>query len=121
LKAFMLSEGPRYENLLLASDQILPRKALGSPDDGLDGWSYMMRTAEKDLALLYFENKSALPTLNGFVAGKTYALTWFDPLDGDWHKAIPVTADAHGTLRLASFPNGEQIASRDWAAKIRLQ
>jgi hypothetical protein len=121
LKAFMLSEGSRYENLLLASDQILPRKAPGSPDDGLDGWSYMMRTAERDLALLYFENKSALPTLNGFVAGKTYALTWFNPLNGDWHTAMPVRADAQGTLRLASFPNGEQIASRDWAAKIRLQ
>jgi hypothetical protein len=120
LKAFVQSEGSRYTNLLLASDQISPRKAPGSPEDGLDGWSYMMRTAEKDLALLYFENKSVLPKLNGFVAGKTYTLSWFDPTNGEWHRPISITADAEGTLSLASFPRGEKVSSRDWAAKIRL-
>jgi hypothetical protein len=119
LKTFMQSEGSRYTDLLLASNRISPRKAPGSPDDGLDGWSYMMRTAEKDLALLYFENKSVLPKLNGFVAGKTYTLTWFDPINGVWHKPISITADAEGTLNPASFPEGEKLSSRDWAAKIR--
>jgi len=84
LNAFIQSEGRRYQDLLLASDQIFPRKATGSPEDGLDGWSYMMRTAEKDFALLYFENKSVVPKLKGFAPGKTYKLTWFDPLNGKW-------------------------------------
>lgn len=39
LNAFMQSEGRRYHDLLIASDQVLPRKAPGSPEDGLDGWS----------------------------------------------------------------------------------
>ena len=120
LNAFMQSEGRRYQDLLLASDQVLPRKAPGSPEDGLDGWSYMMRTAEKDFALLYFENKAMVPKLSGFAPGKTHTLTWFDPLNGKWQKAISITADSEGTISVPSFPQDEQIASRDWAAKILL-
>jgi len=120
LNTFMQSEGRRYQDLLLASEQVLPRKAPGSPEDGLDGWSYMMRTAKKDFALLYFENKSVLPTLKGFASGKTYTLKWFDPMNGKWQKAISITADNEGTLSVPSFPQDEKIASRDWAAKIIL-
>jgi hypothetical protein len=120
LNAFVQSEGRRYQDLLLASDQIFPRKAPGSPEDGLDGWSYMMRTAEKDFALVYFENKAVLPTLKGFAPGKTYTLTWFNPMNGEWQKAISITADGEGTISVPSFPQQERIASRDWAAKIVL-
>ncbi len=66
LANFILSEGNKYQNLQLASDDINPQKAPGSPPRGLDGWSYMMRTPEKDFALLYFENKAVKPILNGF-------------------------------------------------------
>ncbi len=120
LKVFIQSEGRRYQDLLLASDQVLPRKAQGSPEDGLDGWSYMMCTADKDFALLYFENKSVAPKLKGFAPNKTYTLKWFDPMNGQWQKAISITADGEGILSVLSFPQDEQIASRDWAAKILL-
>jgi len=120
LQAFVLSEGRRYQDLLLASDEILPRKALGSPEDGLDGWSYMMRTAEKDFALLYFENKAVLPSLKGFAPGKTYTLHWFDPINGQWQQSVSITANSEGSLSMPGFPHDEQIASRDWAAKITL-
>jgi len=120
LQAFMLSEGQRYQDLVLASGDISPRKAPGSPEDGLDGWSYMMRTAEKDFALLYFENKAVLPSLQGFNPGKTYSLSWFDPMTGQWQKPVSITANSEGTLAFPGFPQNEQIASRDWAAKILL-
>ena len=120
LHAFVQSQGRRYQDLLLASDQISVRKAPGSPEDGLDGWSYMMRTAEKDFALLYFENKSAVPRLKGFAPGETYTLHWFDPMNGKWQKPLSITANSEGTLSMPSFPQDEQIASRDWAAKITL-
>ena len=118
LKTFIQSESRRYQDLLLASDQISPRKAPSSPEDGLDGWSYMMRTTEKDFALLYFENKSVAPKLQGFIARKTYKLSWYDTINGQWQKSISITADEDGTLSLSNFPQGEHIASRDWAAKI---
>lgn len=122
LEAFVLSEGGRFQDLLLASDQINPRKAPGAPEDGLDGWSYMMRTAEKDFALLYFENLAVLPVLQGFTPNETYRFEWYEPASGEWPEAHAVKADGNGTIALPdllpNFPGGERIASRDWAAKI---
>jgi len=37
LSTFVLSEGPRYRDLQLASDDLSPRKATGSSETGLDG------------------------------------------------------------------------------------
>lgn len=118
LNNFVKSNGKRYQDLLLASDQIVPRKAEGSPEDGLDGWSYMMRTAEKDFALLYFENKSVMPQLNGFEPNTKYQWAWFDTQTGEWQKKQTLEANSDGTLVAPSFPNNERVASRDWAAKI---
>jgi len=58
LARFVMSEGPRYRELELASDALTPRKADDRRVAGLDGWSFMMRTASKDFALLYFENQT---------------------------------------------------------------
>ena len=48
MKKFIMSEGKSYQDLRLASDDISPRKAPGSPETGLDGWALMMRTEKKD-------------------------------------------------------------------------
>ena len=119
LASFVLSEGAKYQQLTLAGDDIHPRKAPNSPEDGLDGWSFMMRTPEKDFALLYFENKAVLPQLNGFKPGAVYSLQWFDTISGEWQAAIPIKANDGGVLVLAAFPDGKNPSSRDWAAKIK--
>lgn len=121
LEKFILSEGTQYQQLLLAGDDIQPRKALDAPEDGLDGWSYMMRTPDRNLALLYFENAAALPVLQGFTAGADYGLQWFDPITGQWSELEPIMADDQGALTLPSFPTGKSMASRDWAAKLKLR
>ena len=118
LKAFMLSEGTKYQQLTLAVQDVLPHKAPGSPDQGLDGWSYMMRTPEKDFALLYFENQSVLPTLRGFKSNTIYSIQWFNPIDGAWGKKISITSDRNGGLRLPRFPDGSTPSATDWALKI---
>jgi len=120
LQTFMLSEGARYQQLLLAGDHLVPRKAPGSPEDGLDGWAYMMRTAEKDLSLLYFENLSVAPKLSGFTPGRAYTFEWFDPRSGEWQDAITLQADSEGVIVLDVFPGGGRVAEQDWAAKITL-
>jgi hypothetical protein len=118
LKTFILSEGKKYQTLQLARQDIQPRFAKGSPEDGLDGWSYMMRTPEKDLALLYFENKSELPVLNNFRSNSTYYFQWFNPLNGEWKKKVTINSDGKGMLTLPNFPDGQNPTSDDWAAKI---
>lgn len=118
LKTFILSEGNKYQNLQPATKAISPQKAPGSPEMGLDGWSYMMRTPEKDFALLYFENQSVLPELIGFKPTTSYALFWFNPVNGKWNNPVKIKTDKKGVLVLPEFPDKKNPSVIDWAAKI---
>jgi len=118
LEKFVLSEGARYQQLQLASNDVSTRSTASPQDTGLDGWSFLMRTEDKSFALAYFENKAQSPRLKGFNPKSRYDWIWFDPRNGDWSKAIAVTADAQGVINTPAFPQGGREASRDVAAKI---
>jgi hypothetical protein len=115
---FMLSEGARYRELQLASNDLAPRKARGSSEQGLDGWSFLMRTPARDLGFLYFENRAERARSSGWTPNARYRLTWFDPRAGTWGASLELKADGKGALRLPAFPGGENVAGNDWAAKI---
>ncbi len=116
LRDFMLSEGRRYQELELATTDLSPRAAPNAPENGLDGWSFMMRTPQRDLAFLYFENGAVKPALKGFTAGAKYQWRWFHPLTGEWDRPIELTASPDGSLSAPDFPKAK---SPDWAAKVR--
>ncbi len=120
LKNFILSEGSRYQQLQLAYKNITPQKAPGAPENGLDGWSYMMWTPQKDFALLYFENGAVKPQLAGFTPNATYRFLWYHPKTGKWENAMTIKSDNKGTLAVPGFPNGTNPSNADWAAKILL-
>lgn len=119
LGEFILSEGNKYQDLEPAQEDIQPRKAAGSFDDGLDGWSYMMRNHEKNFALLYFENGSVKPALTGFIPDRQYSLIWFDPKVGKWQKPLTVRTDDKGSLTIPGFPDSQNPSDTDWALKIK--
>ncbi len=118
LETFVLSEGARYQQLELASMDLVPRSIPGALGDGLDGWSFLMRTAARDFALAYFEHKAVRARLKGFTPRARYRWTWFDPRTGEWSKAIKVTTDAQGSLLAPPFPDGAEQATTDIAAKV---
>lgn len=118
LKAFMLSEGDRYQQLELASVDLSTRSAANPRDDGLDGWAFMMRTANRDFALLYFENKAGTPRLAGFTANSRYRWTWFNPRTGGWSAPIDLLALADGTVMAPGYPAADPAIINDWAAKL---
>ncbi|MFO7445259.1 MAG: DUF5060 domain-containing protein [Ignavibacteriaceae bacterium] len=120
LNEFILSEGGKFQELHLARQDVQPNKAPDSPPMGLDGWSYMMRTPEKDLALLYFENRSVTPVLNNFNPDTEYVLQWFNTISGEWKEEIKIKSDYKGTIKLPAFPDGNNPSSIDWAAKIKI-
>jgi hypothetical protein len=120
LRSFVLSEGARYQELTLASQDLKPRSIPDALADGLDGWSFLMRTPQRDFALVYFENKALRTRLAGFTPGARYRWTWFDPRNGSWAKAVTVTADGEGVLAQPIFPSGKESAAADFAAKILL-
>jgi hypothetical protein len=126
LKAFVLSEGARYQELTLASQDLDPRSIPDAVADGLDGWSFLMRTPQRDFALVYFENRALATRLAGFTPGANYLWRWFDPRDGRWGAELRIKADAQGRLASPDFPpddrsagpGGGRQAARDVAAKI---
>jgi len=118
LGSFVLSEGDKYQELEPCPGNIHPGKAPDSPEEGLDGWSYMMRTPEKDFALLYFENRSVLPYLSGFIENESYKFRWFNPRNGKWKGVVEIESDENGELKLPDFPDGKDPSVSDWAAKI---
>jgi len=120
LRAFVLSEGDRYQQLTLSSRDIEPRSIPEAAADGLDGWSFLMRTPGKDLALAYFENKAIRARMKGFAPGASYRWTWFDPRTGRWGPTLKLKSDAAGVIIAPPFVDGEKQAPRDVAAKISM-
>lgn len=118
LNAFIFSEGRRFQNLQPAWRNIHPQKAPNAPEKGLDGWSYMMITPEKDLALLYFENQAVIPEITGFIPNTSYSLAWFNTVTGAWSEKTTLQSNKKGIIAIPSFPEGNKIAGNDWAAKI---
>ena len=120
LRAFVLSEGDRYQQLTLSSQDLEPRSIPGAAADGLDGWSFLMRTPAKDLALAYFENKAVRARMKGFVPGARYRWTWFDPRTGRWGHTLNLKSDAAGVIVAPPFVDGGKQATRDVAAKVSM-
>ena len=118
LRDFVLSEGAGYQDLAPVSSDLEPRGNADSLADGLDGWCFLMRNAQRDFALAYFENQAPRTRMKGFSPGASYRWIWFDPRDGSWSRALSVRADSAGALRTPAFPGGGARASRDVAAKI---
>jgi hypothetical protein len=121
LGKFILSEGNKYQALQISYTNIHPQKAPGSPEAGLDGWSYMMRTPERDFALLYFENQSVLPEIAGFIPNTSYSLHWFNPSKGEWKEPFIILTDKKGRLIIPFFPDRQNPSIIDWAAKIKIK
>jgi hypothetical protein len=118
LREFLLSEGRDYQDLELAHQDVQPNKAPNAPEDGLDGWAYMMRTPDKHLAFLYVENESVLPNLSNFKPGSHYSFQWFNPVTGEWKEEVMIKTDNNGMLRTPDFPDRGNRSFSDWAAKI---
>ncbi len=120
LADFILSEGMDYQNCKPAREKLMPHKSKGAPEEGLDGWAYMLLKPEKDLAFVYFENKCEIAEVSGLLENQTYKVSWFDPIDGEWLDQLEINSDENGTLKLSKFPSGKIVSTRDWAVKIKL-
>jgi hypothetical protein len=118
LKAFILSEGSRYQNLQPYQQHLHPQQTKNSSVRGLDGWSLMMLTPEKDFGLMYFENRAELPTINELKSNASYLFRWYNPRSGEWKAAVILKSDLKGNLSIPKFPDGSNLSSTDWAAKI---
>lgn len=115
---FITSEGARFIDCVPSRELIIPHKAKGAPEAGLDGWTFMLLSPEKDLAFLYFENACEIPKVSGLQANSNYSAQWFDPINGEWLESTTLTTTESGEVSLEAFPDGEGISTQDWALKF---
>jgi hypothetical protein len=114
---FILSEGAVYQTLVPATEMLAPNRT-GDPKTN-DGWAYCAATSDHTLIFVYFEIACPRADLSGVTPNAAYQVQWFDPRTGLWIDETSVaTADSAGTLRLPTFPSGEETSSMDWAAKL---
>ena len=120
LGEFILSEGEKYKRCIPSRELLNPYKTEGAPEDGLDGWSYMLLAPEKELAFIYFENDCEIAQITGLQKAQEYQMIWFDPISGEWQKTITANTDDLGNLELEKFPSGNNISEQDWALKLKI-
>ncbi len=120
LGKFMLSEGKAYQKCIPKRNLLHPGKAKNAPENGLDGWGFLLLSPENDLGFLYFENASEIPFVSELRPDTDYSIEWFDPKTGNWLEINEGRTDHGGKLDLKSFPGGEKVSSRDWALKIKI-
>ena len=120
LADFMLSEGQIFQSCVPAKEMLIPHKAKGAPEKGLDGWAFLLISPKKDLGFLYFENKSEIPKIIDLLPERKYMLNWFDPVKGEWlNNPISMSTDRNGVLILDQFPDKNKVSCCDWALKIK--
>jgi hypothetical protein len=118
LRKFIEPEGLKFQELKLASNNLFPRKSEDSDKYGLDGWSFMLQTADKELSMLYFENACDIPLVKGFAPNTKYTLSWFNPITGEWLKKQKLKSDENGEIKLGKFPDNQTVSEQDWSLKI---
>lgn len=121
LKKFLLSEGSRYVQCVPSKEMLQPYKAKDAPEDGLDGWSFLLLSPEKDLGFVYFENQCEIASIKDLIRNRDYQVTWFNPISGDWLNSLNIKSSDAGVIELNAFPDGTKKSKSDWAVKIRIE
>lgn len=104
LKAFILSEGRRYQDLVPCTDRISPNQSAG-PKVAL-GWAFGAAAPDQDIFLLYFEKDCPQAIISGARPNAKYTARSFNPRNGEWIVAdAPVVSDVSGRIALSPFPN----------------
>ncbi len=117
LRAFILSEGRRYQNLVPSADLLSPDRT-GKANSCL-GWAYCLRAPEKDFFLLYFEKGCPAATLSGAKPNTRYETRWFNPRIGKWLDDKVLLADAKGKITLPNFHGDLDRSETDWGLKLK--
>jgi hypothetical protein len=121
LARFILSEEMAYQYCSPQREKLKPNETKDSKEKGLDGWSFMLLSDNKDLAFLYFEHKAEPPSISGLKPNKTYDLHWFDPINGEWLKNTgSKLTNGNGVIEIDRLPTNENVLYSDWCLKLKL-
>ena len=111
LRAFALSIGRRYQELVPLADLLSPNKSHDTLS--YEGWAYCARTPDKNVYLAYFEKGAPPAKLRAARLNSLYRAQWFDPREGTWSDAGELRADKIGVITLPPFPS-----DTDWGLRL---
>ncbi len=116
---FVFSEGERFQHLELASKDLSNARTEAIK---MDSWAFMLRDPNRELAFLYFEDKTSRQTVSGMLANSEYRAQWYNPRTGEWSDMGDgvLVADANGNIDMPYYPSGKDISENDWAAKLKI-
>lgn len=120
LPEFLMSEGLKYRELEVSNEDLPQRMRNGYSPQKLEGWSHMIKTPDRKLALIYFEEQAQKQTIQNLAPNSTYKAQWFNPRKGTWTEMGELNTSTEGFVALPEFPDGKNIAEKDWAAKLVL-
>ncbi len=119
-KRFINGLNSIYGTMIVAYDDLSsPRNS----SDVLDEWSYMLKSPDNSIVLLFFENKAKRQTIRNLTPGAVYNAQWYNTRTGEWTNILDgkLQADQHGKISMPAFPSGKDISENDWAAKLTLE
>ena len=114
LRAFVLSEGKRYQDLIPSVDMVSPNRTHDT--SSFEGWAYAAATREKDFLLIYWEKGCPTNQIRGVLAHASYEATWFDPGKGEWLDSGSLKSDMFGSIKVPKKPT-----DNDWGMRLVLK
>jgi hypothetical protein len=112
-RTFVWSQGRRFQDLLPATDHILPNSNYVTR--GYEGWAFCARSAEKDLFLGYLEKGCPQVAIRSALPRRAYTASWFNPKNGEWQPAGTLRANVSGRIQMPPAPSAD-----DWALSVVL-
>jgi hypothetical protein len=114
LRAFALSIGKRYQELVPDADLISPNKTHAVR--GYEEWAYAARTPDRQIFLVYFEKGCPRSQVRGARLDTAYQAEWFDPRSGTWKPAGTLKSSMTGIIQLPELPS-----DADWGLKLKAE
>jgi hypothetical protein len=116
LRAFILSQGKRYQDLVPSVDMVLPNRTHDT--SSFAGWAYAAATREKDFVVIYWEKGCPADQLRGLLAHANYEAKWFDPRKGEWLDAgsHSLKSNMYGVIQVPRKPSDD-----DWGMRLLLK
>ena len=113
LRAFAMSIGKRYQDLVPDADLVSPNKT--HDVRAYEGWAYCARTADREIFLAYFEKGCPRSQIRGARLNSTYRAEWFDPRTGTFREAGTgrLNSSVIGVIQLPDFPS-----DIDWGLRL---
>ena len=115
LRAFAMSIGKRYQELVPIADLVSPNKTADLR--AYEGWAYCARTPDKEIFLAYFEKGAPRASVRGARLNSVYRAEWYDPRHDTWQDAGrdgTLRSNQIGIITLPEFPS-----DADWGLRLK--